>query len=44
MRLYEGSFYKEEKHELILKIAEIKEASQEITDYLKSLKPVPGGD
>ena len=44
MRLYEGSLYKEEKHELILKIAAIKEASQEITDYLKSLKPVSGGD
>jgi len=44
MRLYEGSLYKEEKHELILKIAAIKEASQEITDYLKSLKPVSGED
>ena len=40
LRLYEGSLYKEDKQELILKISEIREASQEITDYLKSLEPV----
>jgi len=41
LRLYEGSLYKEDKQELILKISEIREASQEITDYLQSLEPVP---
>ena len=41
LRLYEGSLYKEDKQELILKMSEIREASQEITDYLKSLEPVP---
>lgn len=40
LRLYEGSLYKEEKQELIIKISEIREASQEITDYLKSLEAV----
>ena len=40
LRLYEGSLYKEDKQELILKISEIREASQEITDYLKNLEPV----
>lgn len=44
LRLYEGSLYKEEKQELILKLPEIREASQEITDYLKSLKPVSTSD
>ena len=44
LRLYEGSLYKEEKKELILKLPEIREASQEITDYLKSLKPVSTSD
>ena len=39
-----GVMYKEEKQELILKLPEIREASQEITDYLKSLKPVSTSD
>lgn len=41
LRLYEGSLYKEEKRELILKIPQINQASQEIIDYLTSLKPNP---
>ena len=39
LRLYEGSLYKEGNEELILKIPEINQASQEITDYLTGLKP-----
>ena len=41
LRLYEGSLYKEEKQELILKLPEIREASQEITDYLKTSNQSP---
>jgi transcription-repair coupling factor (superfamily II helicase) len=41
LRLYEGSLYKEGNRELILKIPQINQASQEIIDYLTGLKPNP---
>ena len=37
LRIYDGSLYKEEQEELILKIPQISEASQEITEYLGTL-------